>query len=73
MSEILTRWAGARWLSSGSMSASFLKPMLAGQRAQVQTMIAQADDKLVQLETSFVNAAGDTQAIALSTVKQRAC
>jgi acyl dehydratase len=69
LSENLTRWAGPAWLSSGSMSASFLKPMLAGQRTVMRTMVARADDDRIDLETSFVNAAGETQAIALSTLK----
>lgn len=30
LSETLTRWAGPAWLSDGRVSASFLKPMLAG-------------------------------------------
>ena len=69
LSEILTRWAGPAWLSSGSMSATFLKPMLAGQRVIVQTMVARVDRDRIDLETRFVNTAGETQAIALSTLK----
>ncbi len=69
LSETLTRWAGAAWLCSGSMSASFLRPMLAGQRAAMRTMVTRADRDRIDLETRFVNAGGETQAIALSTLK----
>lgn len=69
LSEILTRWAGPAWLSSGSMSASFLKPMLAGQQAAVQTMVAGAEGGRIALETRFINAAGETQTIAVSALR----
>jgi acyl dehydratase len=69
LSECLTRWAGDAWLCSGSMSASFLKPMLAGQRATIRTMVARTDRGCIDLETSFVNVEGEVQAIALSTLK----
>ncbi|MCW2242365.1 MaoC family dehydratase [Azospirillum canadense] len=69
LSETLTRWAGPVWLSGGSMSASFLKPMLAGRMTTVRTMVAQAKDGAVDLETSFVNAAGETQAVAFSRLR----
>jgi acyl dehydratase len=69
LSECLTRWAGPAWLSSATMAATFLRPMLAGQHAAIRTTIVQSGARGIELETSFVNAAGETQAVALSTLK----
>lgn len=69
LSETLTRWAGPAWLSGGRLSASFLKPMLAGRGAAVRTMVAAAaPDGTVELETAFVGDDGDTHAVAFSRV-----
>ncbi|NLS07339.1 hypothetical protein HGP14_29090 [Rhizobium sp. P32RR-XVIII] len=66
LSEELTRLAGMAWLSGGSMSASFLRPMLASQTATVQTTVAR--DETLVFESTFLNAQGQTQAIALSKI-----
>lgn len=68
LSEALTRWAGPAWLSGGGVSATFLKPMLAGRGAVVRTMVASASaEGAVELETAFVGEDGDTHAVAFSS------
>jgi hypothetical protein len=69
LSECLTRWAGVAWLCSGTMAASFLRPRLVGQQAAVRTAIVRSGAEGIELESSFVNAAGETQVVALSTLK----
>ncbi len=64
LSEELTRWSGGEWLSTGSMNATFLKPMLAGETTRLGSRVSEVDGGKIGLETCFTGTEGEVRAVA---------
>ncbi|MYZ47023.1 MaoC/PaaZ C-terminal domain-containing protein [Propylenella binzhouense] len=67
LSELLTRWAGPAFLSGGEITATFLKPILANDRATIRTRIARVDGR-VEIEGASIGAGAEAHAVFIASV-----